>query len=1070
MTYSESSIIQTASNIEVNERQGRKSMSAEAKTRQAQDSVDVGVWDTAPRTTGVLRHIARLVLVVFLNAVVWPSWAIAIEAEHQQQLANDQAWDSNNQQLHQVLGNLQDHIRSKRQEVADEVNADQGFINDLLVFLGFGPGAIEDELSVRFLKRLQSFYEETQASMEEEARMLQAKDLPPEILARQQAMSERIMAHYDDVLSKLADVVLDQSLVEQADKLEALNSVLEDLTTRKARDPFDPNNLPWKTPDPEKTPAPAQSADQLSQRYELPLFDTAAMLASNVVTPDMLGNPGGPTQADLDATLDAQLTDAIRAKADELDNDPVAIYQWVRNNIEFIPSHGSIQGADYTLHHMKGNAFDTSSLLVALLRAANVPARYAFGTVRIPTDSVMNWVGGVKTPEAAGNLMGQGGIPNTGHATGGQITHFKLEHVWVEAWIDYLPSRGAKHSRGDTWIPMDASFKQYDYQEGMNLVEAVPFDAQSLVESLEQETTINNDEGWVQGAPQASVEQALADYQTQLENFINSQNPDATVRDVLGSSVIKTVVRKSFDASLPYELVTRKLVSSELKDSQRWKFKYTLADSLYGQMGSTLLSINKPTVELAGKKLALSFKPATDADANILLGYLPDPDDNGEIDPNSIPDTLPGYLISLNGEFSIGNDVVATTTSMNMGTELHSQMGYWQPGRGWKTTTNRPVAGEYRAIALDLQGISQSQAGDLKNSLESTQAKLTAEDFSDLGKQQLVGDLLYSTILSYFVLNNIQDDLSARAAGMVSYKAPSYGLFKTILNTQYWFGIPRYITIDGLGMDVDHVMHLIVDKGNNEERWKQFNRINGARLSAMEHVVPEVLFSTENDSARSISAVKAIQLAASEGQKIWTITQSNLSTALAAINLPSDIESDISHSIYAGMEVTTHEKSVSFFGTNQVGYIVLDPKTGAGGYLIGSGEKGSLTLSGYFGSSSTAMTWAGWISEGAGRLLQSKFLYGLGKVFLAPLANVLQVLANMFKVLDSCLQSGARGLDFILAMVFMMALTLLFMTTLAQVGFVMPGFGNFVAYAVMESVKYKVNSWIGSLECYVPGR
>ncbi|MFK4754890.1 hypothetical protein, partial [Oceanobacter antarcticus] len=80
------------------------------------------------------------------------------------------------------------------------------------------------------------------------------------------------------------------------------------------------------------------------------------------------------------------------------------------------------------------------------------------------------------------------------------------------------------------------------------------------------------------------------------------------------------------------------------------------------------------------------------------------------IDPADIPDTLPGYLIHLNGEFSIGDEVAATTSSLTMGTELLSEMGYWQPGRGWKTTTNRPVAGEYRAIALDLQGISPTQA------------------------------------------------------------------------------------------------------------------------------------------------------------------------------------------------------------------------------------------------------------------------------------------------------------------------------------------------------------------------
>ncbi|QJX03080.1 transglutaminase domain-containing protein [Alcanivorax sp. IO_7] len=176
----------------------------------------------------------------------------------------------------------------------------------------------------------------------------------------------------------------------------------------------------------------------------------------------------------LAATLDAPQTPAIQAKAAELDHDPVRIYQWVRNNIEFIPSYGSIQGAEYTLELGKGNAFDTASLLIALLRASDIPARYAMGTVRIPADQVMNWVGGVNVPSAAGNLMGQGGIPNTGLTRGGQISHFELEHIWVEAWIDFHPSRGADHRTGDTWVPMDASFKQYEYSEGMDLQDQVP--------------------------------------------------------------------------------------------------------------------------------------------------------------------------------------------------------------------------------------------------------------------------------------------------------------------------------------------------------------------------------------------------------------------------------------------------------------------------------------------------------------------------------------------------------------------------------------------------------------------
>ena len=35
--------------------------------------------------------------------------------------------------------------------------------------------------------------------------------------------------------------------------------------------------------------------------------------------------------------------------------------------------------------------------------------------------------------------MGQGGIPNVALVSGGKIVAFKLEHVWVEAWVRRPP-------------------------------------------------------------------------------------------------------------------------------------------------------------------------------------------------------------------------------------------------------------------------------------------------------------------------------------------------------------------------------------------------------------------------------------------------------------------------------------------------------------------------------------------------------------------------------------------------------------------------------------------------------
>jgi hypothetical protein len=90
---------------------------------------------------------------------------------------------------------------------------------------------------------------------------------------------------------------------------------------------------------------------------------------------------------------------------------------------------------------------------------------------------------------------------------------------------------------------------------------------------------------------------------------------------------------------------------------------------------------------------------------------------------------------------------------------------------------------------------------------------------------------LYSTILSYFSLNNLQDELTARAAGMVSFKAPGYGLFKTSLKPQYWFGIPRNVVIDGLVMDVDRIEHQVVEKNNDQKQGRP-------GTGPVEHVCP----------------------------------------------------------------------------------------------------------------------------------------------------------------------------------------------------------------------------------------
>ena len=53
---------------------------------------------------------------------------------------------------------------------------------------------------------------------------------------------------------------------------------------------------------------------------------------------------------------------------------------------------------------------------------------------------------------------------------------------------------------------------------------------------------------------------------------------------------------------------------------------------------------------------------------------------------------------------------------------------------------------------------------------------------------------------------------------------------------------------------------------------------------------------------------------------------------------------DVANAINAGKEVTISQTQVHAFGWSGTGYIVLDPESGVGGYLIGGGLKNKLDM------------------------------------------------------------------------------------------------------------------------------
>ena len=74
----------------------------------------------------------------------------------------------------------------------------------------------------------------------------------------------------------------------------------------------------------------------------------------------------------------------------------------------------------------------------------------------------------------------------------------------------------------------------------------------------------------------------------------------------------------------------------------------------------------------------------------------------------------------------------------------------------------------------------------------------------------------------------------------------------------------------------------------------------------LEHAVPEQMFSDPENPTDGVSAVKALQLAAQEGQRIYQIDQDNLGSALSELNLDYTVENEIRQAVQQGRIAIAH--------------------------------------------------------------------------------------------------------------------------------------------------------------------
>ena len=767
----------------------------------------------------------------------------------------------------------------------------------------------------------------------------------------------RVAQGFDKLNRAVSMVLAADTTVKRNAALIQTQAVLHQLRGRFREQEEAPSSQPQPTHrlDGLSGPSPRQKSHTLprylseQQSRYLKSFASNApiLLAAAPTTPIEAGQcytAGSVDSADLAATPDVPTTDPeIIALAEKLGYSPAKVLAWVHDNIQYEPYWGSLKGAKGTLVSGAGNATDQASLMIALLRASNIPARYVSGTIQIsdstptqPGGRALKWLG-AKTYRAAASILSKGRIPaGIINNAAAQATGVYLDHVWVEACVPYTHYRGAAVSNaGHRWVPLDGSFKDRAYRQDIDV--SVAFDYSFNAGSY---LAVRSDE-----LPHER-------YARQIEAALPA---DKEVADLSPAGVIKSLKLDILPVSLPYQVTSfitltgaPSVEPAALPNQHRYVLDITVKKG-----AATLLTRIVDYPDGALKRLTLSFVPADAASQTWWNGwdgsYATLPAGSGSV--NVTP------VIKLEGTEVGGGAASATTlTGGNLTLILKLRLPdsntppncVADSGSGTdpdvacvnKTVYDNIKPGAFHALqAYAFQGSDRYIKERAAQLIAAVRANPAPTPASSAAYEATLGEFLHLSLVKYLRYGQDASRQIGEQMNVAGWRGNDIGLTTVDLKTQYLFDQPYALSIGGLVIDVKGGLSRLtkLDTVSNDpvvtrnEIWPTFKLALYAG-SAYEHYIWQEMARTD-----AVSTVRGLQFAKETGGSIVTLTSANIAsydTLMDASMAP--YKSQISAYVAAGATVTAPQKTIAYVaeGTSAIwnGAVYMAENQGQGSF------------------------------------------------------------------------------------------------------------------------------------------
>lgn len=642
---------------------------------------------------------------------------------------------------------------------------------------------------------------------------------------------------------------------------------------------------------------------------------TTAALPSEQVVPAFLKGPLVlPALEDTTGGQEVELSAEVTAKAQEL-GGAKAIYDFVKNEFDLDWYYGSLKGSTETLRQKRGNDADLSTLLIALLRAREIPARYVRGTVKLPLSRVADLMGlltgaevdalygstgtSFQLPEAVGQRVLQGlsaaGIPYEPVMSSGRVAAVKLVHVWVEAWLPYGDYRGAGTGAGmKQWLALDAAIpgaaKYAATPPTVDVLEAMGVGPESFTEGY-----------LAQNGPQSP----LQFYRARIEDFLAAQRPGTSYEQVQ-----RTVQRRAeqlpfLPGTLPYEVVSVQAEFPFLPDSARQRLRVTASDN-----AGVFLDVTLPLHQVAGHRTVFTYRPATAEDEQVVQrsGGLYQA-------PAAVVQVLPELRVD-------GKEKALGTRPVGLGVEHTWTVELLLTDGSKRRLENRIIAGNMVALGVGSPANAYSPV------------LLDVDDLRDGAAPRF----LYERAAAYVNAWTAGERELARLLQVVPiHPTASVVLVQNQLEVEQTLGVPQRLIWKGLEVDADlrtmTPLELVAGRGRAL-----------FRMAGYEGSFQEARVLTEGTQEDAVAATTVLQRAHAQGIPILSINPVSAPTELPLLTASSEVRRDVEDLVARGWEVRIPQVPLHLRDWTGTGYIARNPLTEEGGYFLSGRLSGGQTI------------------------------------------------------------------------------------------------------------------------------